>query len=691
MGDQINLVRQLNFIEYIQKFYANCYVPNTEPNGGPLGMAITLRWRYIPTRAEHNGKVLFESANAPNILVNNPRERNYLYFMTTEPLPKNAMEIYWYYGMNQTGAEQDYPRKRIYAMARPEVLVNWKKTQVTFHYVWDRAYRKQKNLTVRDEIKGRNDGKLIYGNGAIAEIPDLKPLTTTYVSTSTFEDYERVTADGKPGTQSRDWKATLVSPTGEMPEWNQVAYYETDLESGNLLKGKWGYPLVKRPTYAKLAARLTEDDDNIYVNIANDLDWPEGVAKTGPHAYELDAKNPAQNSEYRGNHIIAPALDEAGNLVLMKHYYLTYRQLPSTVTVTKTDDSATPTAGGKPVEGAEFALYRVPEDANAEPQLIADNLKTDANGQIQFGTPKTKEELIELVKNLDWLGSYDDLDVYKKSNDPKDIYLTPGQYLLKETKAPEGYIQPEGSAAEHSFRVTKPTFDETSKLSVNQTLEVSNEHNLPSPVTVIKLDEANQQKLLENAVFTLYKGKPDGGEQQMIAENLKTDKEGRLLLGKELTKQEYLDLLQKPEAKDAETKGYFLDGGVPYLFPGDYYLVETAAPKGYKLSTDPVPFTVARASFDTTSGKAIAMEVKVTNKAKSKPPKPDYPVNPSNPNPPVVPSYSHPNHPTPDQPDVKKDQVPKTGESMSMIPVAVAYILIASALVVLRQKRRQHR
>ncbi|EEP0530509.1 cell wall anchor protein [Listeria monocytogenes] len=139
--------------------------------------------------------------------------------------------------------------------------------------------------------------------------------------------------------------------------------------------------------------------------------------------------------------------------------------------------------------------------------------------------------------------------------------LAPGNYQLVEKEAPIGY---QLDATPLAFTIE---FNQAEKLNITK------ENTLKKGSVTLTKRASGTNDLLANATFKLQKA--DG---TILKENLKTDTNGQL---------EIVDLT-----------------------PGNYQLIETAAPTGYELDTTPVPFTI-------TFNQSENVNVTKTNKAKS--------------------------------------------------------------------------
>lgn len=142
--------------------------------------------------------------------------------------------------------------------------------------------------------------------------------------------------------------------------------------------------------------------------------------------------------------------------------------------------------------------------------------------------------------------------------------LAPGKYKLKESKAPEGYYL---NTEEIAFEIPRIATGNEAPIQLNDGKALI---NYQGTATVTKKSESGE--LLPDAIFEVQTS-----SGKTVQTNLVTDENGKVT------------------AKN--------------LAPGAYQFVETKAPNGYMLNTQPLPFTI-----DTTSaGKPAAVTANFVN------------------------------------------------------------------------------
>ncbi|MFQ7303065.1 MAG: SpaA isopeptide-forming pilin-related protein, partial [Beduini sp.] len=141
----------------------------------------------------------------------------------------------------------------------------------------------------------------------------------------------------------------------------------------------------------------------------------------------------------------------------------------------------------------------------------------------------------------------------EKGSSSNIVYLDPGQYYLKETKYPDGYQQLTGAI---------PVTIESGQLTAEN---INNKADSLGQLKITKTDSKTNAPLA-NAEFKIIR-KSDDSDDKEIMMTLKTNSLG-------------------------EAVSIFLPAG-------DYELLETKAPTGYVLNTEPVSFTITNNTLTT--------------------------------------------------------------------------------------------
>lgn len=162
-----------------------------------------------------------------------------------------------------------------------------------------------------------------------------------------------------------------------------------------------------------------------------------------------------------------------------------------------------------------------------------------------------------------------------------------GRYYIQETQAPEGYIL---SDKQYSFNLTEDVATHHQMIEIENVKipDIPKDKALGS-AKIVKVDAYLTNKVLKGAQFSLYK--KDG---ILVKENVETNDQGEILF-------ESLEI-------------------------GDYYVVETRAPKGYLIDKKPINIHVV--SNGLLLSEALTKTV-ITNKPEITPlPKPKKPMTP---------------------------------------------------------------
>lgn len=295
-----------------------------------------------------------------------------------------------------------------------------------FHYVNDMQYRKQQHLTVNQKLPERCVGeKYIDSNGdwvlshkpfyEIKNINDLGNFITpkamfvfdelthflsdkTNVYISNKEDYN----DDLSILQTN----RVVSKTPIMPYDNTV--FNSDFADKNTFINK---------TIIKSKDGIKYCDMPGYVYWDNDIDKPNNINR--------EFENDAESTVGFGNHYLTYAYEmkdgKPVKLLTRKHYYVTYRALPTQLTVQYQG------LAGKLIDAQPYAIL---QNGKAIQSWKSRWLSSDK--KIEH---KSYEDMYNFVK-----GKRYDIADYQVYDYNGDAYLMPGDYTIAPAiKAPDGY------------------------------------------------------------------------------------------------------------------------------------------------------------------------------------------------------------------------------------------------------------
>lgn len=299
------------------------------------------------------------------------------YFETTTEFPEDA-KISNIYTWDLHGVRRSFK----YGSGRVGVRFYMHRTYLfptaTFHFVDEAAYR---GLTGQPTgaVAKRSDGEPVFSVGPFTRL-DLADLAPALTTSDFYDDSGAIDTEPMLNPEGGTARSRYWDPKGAIPK-------------GDV-----------KPTYAQLTATQIPG----YVYVDDDIDQPSGAG-------DLD------------NATLDPAIVD-GNWKYDKDYYLLYRPLPVPVTVRKVDAES-----GLGVGGASFSLYAVRDGGEV---LVRSGLMSDDEGRVSGlvgADGATYDDLVAIAKG----------DAYDPATGAyavgESLYLTPGDYVLREDIVPRGY------------------------------------------------------------------------------------------------------------------------------------------------------------------------------------------------------------------------------------------------------------
>lgn len=341
--------------------------------------------------------------------------------------------------------------------------------RATFHYVLEKDYRKAAGLSATDTINQRSAGA-DWSSTAPEKALNVPEFKDPLVMSDFF--------DGRSFFFNSKGALAPYFSVGDTPSLNQ----EFTADGTEIVE------TTERPTYdeAKAASPLG------YIYFTDDIDKPANPSDPESFDYTTEAG--------KGNYYFTPILHEDGTMGFDKHYYLIYRQLPTPVTIQKTDEA------GKPLSGIKMDLYRIQDDTE---ELVAEGLTTDASGKI-FATDK--EEINQAtLSNVAGDEAYNDALGFITRDGV--TYLAPGTYKLKETWAPKEYTKTEKefsvsavqdlvSSVDETVSVQKVTFENKKAPTYPVRYTFSSKDGGTLPETVTQLLPQDTDRYYEGDIVT---------------------------------------------------------------------------------------------------------------------------------------------------------------------------------------------
>lgn len=334
---------------------------------------------------EFNGKVVAQNS-LKAVQINVDTFKNNVYMKMTYDVDPAAERLL--FNLGSTGTVGGYTQTFIHLEFNPP-------TKATFHFVDDFAYRHLQNLPLAAALPER-------GNS------DRHPLLSA--------------EENKKGTIL---SALPFTPIAGLPDLitaqdTGIAYYMRNT-SGDVktpllsYAGEGKADASKHPTLEALTGQQVPG----YIYYANDIDKPEG----GVFADNNETKDKP------GNHYLSFAYKmkdgKPVERLTNKHYYLTYRAIPTKVAVQQYVEED---GKKKPITQGKYDLYR--KDGVKE-TLVCRN--TALSSDFAQDTAPDLSELVNVVKNT---AAYKQEGYYQTD---KGLYLIPGDYILRQTEKVAGY------------------------------------------------------------------------------------------------------------------------------------------------------------------------------------------------------------------------------------------------------------
>ncbi|KXB58363.1 SHIRT domain-containing protein, partial [Gemelliphila asaccharolytica] len=307
-----------------------------------------------------------------------------------------------------------------------------------FHFVDDSSYRKLTNQKLSSPLKERSEkDKNSFSNEPFKKL-DLKDMLDIVKTDKAFFGNNPV------------YKARFSIP---------LLTYQEDKSS------------IKRPTLKELKAKTIPG----YIYCDNDIDKPK----------TKEFKKDDATTKEKGNHYLTYGYDKDRNMLTTKHYYITYRAIPTEIVACQfKEDKKTPLEN-------TFDLYRIEDNKEV---LVKENISPNHN------RVKEKEDTINSIEEMMKKTTINDQGYYETNN---LLYLEPGKYVLKAKNLKEPYYN---EKEEQEFTVglldsndkkTRITVDFNASLKhkVNYDFKSGSEKKLPDKVkNLLPKDEKTYKK-----------------------------------------------------------------------------------------------------------------------------------------------------------------------------------------------------
>ena len=307
-----------------------------------------------------------------------------------------------------------------------------------FHFVDDSSYRKLTNQKLSSALKERSEkDKNSFSNEAFKKL-DLKDMLDIVKTDKVFFGNNPV------------YKARLSTP---------LLSYDGDEKSSR-----------KRPTLDQLKAKTIPG----YIYCDNDIDKPK----------TKEFKKDDATTKEKGNHYLTYGYDKDRNMLTTKHYYVTYRAIPTEIVVRQfKEDKKTPLDNS-------FDLYRVEDNKEV---LVKSAIKPN------HSRANEKEDAINSIEEMMKKTTINDQGYYETNN---LLYLEPGNYVLKSKNLKEPYYNEKENQEftvgllDSNDKKTRIVVDFNAGLKhkVNYNFKSEDGKNLPDKVTNLLPKDENTYK-----------------------------------------------------------------------------------------------------------------------------------------------------------------------------------------------------
>lgn len=307
-----------------------------------------------------------------------------------------------------------------------------------FHFVDDSSYRKLTNQKLSSPLKERSErDKNSFSNEAFKKL-DLKDMLNIVKTDKAFF--------GNNPVYSADLSTPLLS-------------YDGDEKSS-----------IKRPTLDQLKAKTIPG----YIYCDNDIDKPK----------TKEFKKDDATTKEKGNHYLTYGYDNDRNMLTTKHYYVTYRAIPTEIVVRQFKEDK------KTSLDNSFDLYRVEDNKEV---LVKSAIKPN------HARVNEKEDTINSIEEMMTENTINDAGYYETNN---LLYLEPGKYVLKAKKLTEPYYNEKENQEftvgllDSSDKKTRIVVDFNAGLKhkVNYNFNSKDDKKLPDEVTNLLPKDENKYK-----------------------------------------------------------------------------------------------------------------------------------------------------------------------------------------------------